>query len=555
MRGRASVMTLAVSPASSSRAPGDSPRGPSGLAWSSALLSMALVGVAVTTTGIQQVVARLKGVDLRWLGVAFAVGCVQVALLGLRWSRVARALDIDLSWPRATGEYALSVLGNQLMPSGFAGDGLRGVRLARSSNVGAWLSFEALAVDRASGQLALWLLVALGAPFSVRAGIVTGGTLVGLTVAFGVASGLTWWLAFRQPPTEDAGRLRSSLRRAAGVLFSSRAAVHLPLSFLLVGCNTLQLYVAARAIGIMLPWAELFWLSPLLLVAASMPSFVGGWGIREGASALLFASAGFPSSAGVAVSLVFGAFALVCALPAIVVLSLDNPRALGEEGAPTRERWGDAHGLLMLGGTAVAVASGLPMLPTCIGLLSLIVLIVASRGGWTPTRGFGLANSVTTLRLFLTLALVIQPELRAGLFLAFTALTILGLDLVDGWLARRSGGAGQFGARYDMEVDAVFVLSLSCALWARDVAGIWVLLAGLWRYLFVVIPLLVPSRGGEAPRSILYRSAYAVMVTCFLLALVAPATLARPLAFLGTFVLSASFLRSFWYRYSPPSTA
>jgi phosphatidylglycerophosphate synthase len=207
----------------------------------------------------------------------------------------------------------------------------------------------------------------------------------------------------------------------------------------------------------------------------------------------------------------------------------------------------------MLGGTAIAVASDLPMLPTCIALLSLLVLIVASRGRWTPTQGFGLANGVTTLRLFFTLALVIQPELRAGLFLALTALTILGLDLVDGWLARRSGGAGQFGARYDMEVDAVFVLSLSCALWARDVAGMWVLLAGLWRYLFVVIPLILPSRGGEAPRSILYRSAYAVMVTCFLLALVAPAALARPLAFLGTFVLSASFLRSFWYRYSPPS--
>ena len=134
-------------------------------------------------------------------------------------------------------------------------------------------------------------------------------------------------------------------------------------------------------------------------------------------------------------------------------------------------------------------------------------------------------------------------------------LGVLALDRVDGSLARHRDGESRFGARYDMEVDAVFVLALSCALWSRGVAGPWVLLAGLWRYLFVVIPLIVPSRGGEAPRSLLYRSAYSVMVGCFLVALVAPPDVAPAIALVGTVVLSASFLRSFWYRYRPPTTA
>jgi len=42
-----------------------------------------------------------------------------------------------------------------------------------------------------------------------------------------------------------------------------------------------------------------------ILLAASVPSFFGGWGIREGASAILFGSVGLGSSSGVAVSLVF----------------------------------------------------------------------------------------------------------------------------------------------------------------------------------------------------------------------------------------------------------
>lgn len=280
-------------------------------------------------------------------------------------------------------------------------------------------------------------------------------------------------------------------------------------------------------------------------------SFVGGWGnpgVRVGFAACQRQPAGEHESRRVSG---IGRVALICALPAVVVSSFE---VSGSSSTPG-ERWSQLHGLLMLASTAGALSAGLPPLPTSLGLLSLSVLIVRSRGAWTPSGRFGLANAVTTVRLLMTLALVWRPEQRQGLALALAALTILVLDLVDGWLARRFQGGGPFGARFDMEVDAVFVLALSCALWSRGVGGAWVLLAGLWRYLFVVIPMAVPSRGGEAPRSLIYRSAYAVMVSSFLIALLVQASISRPLALFGTVVISASFLRSFWYRYSPPSTA
>ena len=89
----------------------------------------------------------------------------------------------------------------------------------------------------------------------------------------------------------------------------------MPLSLLFTGLVLAQLYVAARALGIELRFGQLLWLGPLLLLATSMPSFFAGWGIREGASALLFASVGLPSSSGVAVALVFGAFTLIASPP------------------------------------------------------------------------------------------------------------------------------------------------------------------------------------------------------------------------------------------------
>jgi phosphatidylglycerophosphate synthase len=59
------------------------------------------------------------------------------------------------------------------------------------------------------------------------------------------------------------------------------------------------------------------------------------------------------------------------------------------------------------------------------------------------------------------------------------------LDGLDGWLARRSGQASRFGARFDMETDAGLILVLSILVWQHEKAGAWVLLCGLMRYGFV----------------------------------------------------------------------
>jgi phosphatidylglycerophosphate synthase len=292
------------------------------------------------------------------------------------------------------------------------------------------------------------------------------------------------------------------------------------------------------------------------LLATSVPSFFGGWGIREGASALLFHTVGLGGSSGVALSLLFGAFALVCAMPGFMVLLFE-----GQFSRRRREHrgidvtWSNAHAVAMLGGAALAVALHTSALLWFVGALSLLFFIARSRGTWTQSGQFGLANTVTSLRLLLTLVLLAGVDREPGHIAATIALLILGLDLVDGWLARRYAADSPFGACYDMEVDAIFVLSLSCTLWMRGVAGPWVLMAGLWRYLFVVIPLFIPSRGGEAPRSIYYRSAYTVMVLSFVLSLALPAPFARALAAFGTIILSVSFLRSFYYRYRPPDDA
>jgi len=106
-----------------------------------------------------------------------------------------------------------------------------------------------------------------------------------------------------------------------------------------------------------------------------------------------------------------------------------------------------------------------------------------------PFPRFGPANIVTTVRALLVAAvagLIGEPHSAAvawvGVWLGLAATL---LDGADGWLARRTGMMSRFGARFDMEVDALLIQVLAILVWRHGKAGAWVLLSGLLRYLFV----------------------------------------------------------------------
>jgi phosphatidylglycerophosphate synthase len=107
------------------------------------------------------------------------------------------------------------------------------------------------------------------------------------------------------------------------------------------------------------------------------------------------------------------------------------------------------------------------------------------------SAGFGLANQVTLLRA--GLVCLVGGALLAGgsaavmgWSLAALVAAALSLDAVDGWLARRFGFASDFGARFDLEIDALLILILAVLVWQTGRVGPWVLAIGLLRYAFVL---------------------------------------------------------------------
>jgi len=186
-------------------------------------------------------------------------------------------------------------------------------------------------------------------------------------------------------------------------------------------------------------------------------------------------------------------------------------------------------------------------------LVAGATLLLANLRAHLPQQSFGAANRVTLARAVLVvLLLAMAGEPRIPVALAFAIATIAAaLDYVDGRLARTRGLSSPFGARFDMETDALLILTLALLLWLSGRIGAWVLLAGLMRPAFILACALLPRLRGElAPSG--RRRVVAVILVVSLLAAFAPfvpARLAVAVAVTGLACVVASFaadLRALW---------
>ncbi|HEY2733647.1 MAG TPA: CDP-alcohol phosphatidyltransferase family protein, partial [Polyangiales bacterium] len=163
---------------------------------------------------------------------------------------------------------------------------------------------------------------------------------------------------------------------------------------------------------------------------------------------------------------------------------------------------------------------------------------------------------VTSARVLLLAALSAASDCGASFGCALAALCIFMLDGLDGFLARRHASVSTFGARYDMEADAGFVLVLTVALFQLARAGLWVVFAGALRYIYVLALALLHRESLpapqmrresiEAPRTRFGRHVFALSVIAFMLSLL-PSAASQPLSAAATALLAYSFARSFYW--------
>ncbi|MEC8952281.1 MAG: CDP-alcohol phosphatidyltransferase family protein [Acidobacteriota bacterium] len=185
-----------------------------------------------------------------------------------------------------------------------------------------------------------------------------------------------------------------------------------------------------------------------------------------------------------------------------------------------------------------------------IGFLYVVMagLVLASLPVSFGALDLGSANRVTLGRAALVLPL-------AGLTIQAPVISVIGywwvilvatvamiLDGVDGWVARRRGPT-VFGARFDMELDALLLLVLSVMVWQSGKVGLWVSLIGVLRYLFVFASWLWPSLAAKLPASRRRKTICVVQGVVLLVCLgpIIPATMASIIAVAALAMLMSSF--------------
>jgi phosphatidylglycerophosphate synthase len=139
---------------------------------------------------------------------------------------------------------------------------------------------------------------------------------------------------------------------------------------------------------------------------------------------------------------------------------------------------------------------------------------------------FGPANAVTLARATLNClfaGLLVDAALQGGSGLqhlgwplfAITTLSLF-LDSVDGYLARRLKQESGFGARFDIEVDAILLTLLAGAALLLGKAGAWVLAIGGFHYAFLVARQFSPALRRRLPASMRRKVVCALQGTALL---------------------------------------
>jgi phosphatidylglycerophosphate synthase len=233
------------------------------------------------------------------------------------------------------------------------------------------------------------------------------------------------------------------------------------------------------------------------------------------------------------------------------------PVAEIERRARTGEAWPRGAGIAVAlaaaatVGAAALLASWLD-LPVVVLRAAALAVVGGTIFLWLAVRrlrarSFGVANCVTLGRAALALLLAALVGAAPTPVLGWVVVAIgtvgVALDGVDGALARGRAETGEFGARFDMETDALLILVLAALVWQQGKAGVWILAAGLTRYLFVAGGLLLPWLRDALPPS-RRRQAVCVVQIVSLLGALAPVVVSpwsEALALTGLAALVWSF--------------
>lgn len=266
---------------------------------------------------------NMRKLDAAGWGVAFALSAAQLVLLVLRWRLVLDGMGILPPMRALMTGVLMERFVNQFLPSTLGGDAARiGYLIGDGVNKNA--AAVSVFFDRCLGILALFLLSAAALPFVWDS---LGASRVRWPVGVVLATGLVSLGALVVVPRRRLHAITSLFgrtpARALGVLaehahelFRTRAfGLNALLVSVVIQASFSVLFVAVgAAIAPELSAVVLALFAPILMLTSLIPVSIGGWGVREGAAILLFATVNVSAVDALGISVLFGIVQLATGL-------------------------------------------------------------------------------------------------------------------------------------------------------------------------------------------------------------------------------------------------
>lgn len=294
-------------------------------------VSIGILALIAARTDISRIGTLLASVESSTIVAAFLLALAQTVLVAYRWVLVMRAVGVSVGlWP-ALQAVLVSLLLNQCLPSFVGADAYRMYWLYRESNrLGP--AVRSVLIDRMLGMIALIVMFAAGiALLFQRLGdpAVKSGLLMLLLCSLGGA------IAFFTGDLLPSGwqRLRA-LRELAKVSAPARALMLTARSGIIIGVmgilvhvfTAVVMFMFARNLGLPLTLLDCLLFMPPIILLASVPISIAGWGVREGVMVGALSMIGIGTKPALALSVLMGFTALANGVIGVLPLMFGGQR-------------------------------------------------------------------------------------------------------------------------------------------------------------------------------------------------------------------------------------
>jgi len=259
--------------------------------------------------GLGETLAVLRRADLRYLLAAFLLFVLSLTIRAYRWLVLLRSLDPNVPFGRLLRLYFVGAFFNAFLPTTYGGDVVRALELTQHTNPPA--AVGTVLLDRLTGLLVLFAMGLAVLPFyaarmepwlvGLLLAVAGGGLIAGALVLEGrFLRRLTGRLPAVLSLTGQ-GQLARVYTAVTGCGWRAvLSAFGVSVVFNVV--NVVINWLCGQAVGAGIGLGYFFAVTLLLSVSGLIPS-VGGWGVREAVSTVVFA----PTGAGANVSAALGA--------------------------------------------------------------------------------------------------------------------------------------------------------------------------------------------------------------------------------------------------------